>query len=304
MDHALQAHRVGFALGQSIREQGEGVQRLAQVVTGGGQEPGFGLAGDFKLSIFPLQLGGGLFNARLQRVLAAKQGAGGLVEAALQPPHLSSAFDAHAGFFARTQAVHRLTQGANWGGDVARRPPPRQRHGQQTRGQHQGHGHTDGLARRRNRLQVDLDHHLAQGDAVVADHRQHTAQCWSPFNGGGGAARLGQNFAVFRPNLHPPHMGLHAAQLRRLHQRTSVCFGQRPHRLVGHLQAHGLGVGAHQVGDAGQVLARQHGGGNQRGERCGQQSQQGQLLRKRAAQQEIEQTREPSHGMLWCGWRA
>ena len=137
-----------------------------------------------------------------------------------------------------------------------------------------------------DRVEADLHHHLARVLAVFADDRRHHLQAFAALPVGG--FRVGDDLAVFRPDLHLLHVRLVAARLRSALQRPAVHVLDLGLRHRRHLQRHGLRVGAHQFGHVRQVLAREHRDRAQRRHRRRQQGQQHELLRQREAHQQAE----------------
>jgi hypothetical protein len=265
-------------------------------VAGGGQEPRLGLARHLELLVLAGQLGRGAGDAAFELAAALRQRARGLVEAVLQTPHLGRACDRHLRVLAGPQAVDRLAERADRRADAACRPPAGQPHAHQAGREHQHHIDPDRLLGALHRVEADLHHHLAGVPAVVADDRRHHLQAVAALAVGG--FRIGEDLAVFRPDLHLLHMRLVAARLCGALQRAPVHVLQLD---LGHgrdLQRHGLRIGAHQLGHAREVLARQHRDRAQRRHHGRQEREQHELLCQRQAHQQAEGAKGPVHGRI------
>jgi len=129
--------------------------------------------------------------------------------------------------------------------------------------------------------------------AVVGDDRHHHLQPLAARAVGGFG--VGDDFAVFRPDLHLLHVRLVGARLGRALQGAAVHAGQWGLCHRGHLKRHGLGIGAHQFGEIAQVLPRQDGNGRQRRRGGRHQRQQDQLLGEGEARKPTEEAEVPVH---------
>ena len=101
---------IGFAGAQGRREQGERVQRLAQVVAGGGQEPRPRLAGGLEPRILVGQLHHRPAERAFHPVAAARQRLRGVVDAALQAAQERPFVDIKAHLLAAAEPLDGLGQ--------------------------------------------------------------------------------------------------------------------------------------------------------------------------------------------------
>ena len=285
---ALLPRRVGLVPGQPFREQRQRVQRLAQVVAGGGQQARLGLAGLLDGAVLLGQLGRGLAHALLQQLPAVVQGGGGGVEALLQMAHFRGALQRHLHRLAGGQPVDGIGQLEHRRADAARRPHAGQQHGRQARRHRQQHAGPGACLGGAQLVQADVDADLPRHAAARAGHRRaHQQALLAPQVGG---VDVGQQFPFGRPHLHLLHMRLRHGGLGQPQQRAPVLARQRRLRRGRQLLRQRFPLLADVVLDALQVLPRgQH-----------QQRPHRQHRRHHGQQHQLPHQRQPCPPMRWC----